>query len=506
MIPVLYDSGNINVLNMGDHGKLVDATRCEMRETTGGAFELEFDYPVYGPLYDDLLGSVSVIAQGPSKATTFGQPVKAEAFDVYKHSVPIDGMVTFYCNHISRRLANHILVGNLSISGSIPDISTQVVPSIGRYTVFNGAKVNFANETGSSPHNVTVAAPKSVLAALVGDEESITAQGYEVYFTTTFENATGMPSIIVHLANRRGADNGASARFSTNMVNIDYVTDETETYNAFLPYWTDGNGNVIKPTGNTLAQPTTPITPIKAVPLDVTSAFQTQPTDAEMLSYATALLDATTPWLPAKTVTVDMINGPEIDTHAVPVSMGDTVHVYWTDANITEDLRMVAYKYDVLGETYTEIKLGTPETEFVATTGETAGGGGGVVTSVNGQTGDVTVREPGVWTRLTTTYATNSYVSQTNFNRIQAFSNGEIVVFVINLKVDATPGSTFRTIGNISLPRKLWDTFNITLASQSGDATLLMNVSASGNITIYNQYGTATGWYRATAVMPLSRI
>lgn len=132
--------------------------------------------------------------------------------------------------------------------------------------------------------------------------------------------------------------------------------------------------------------------------------------------------------------------------------------------------------------------------------------GGGTVTSVNGQTGDVTVREPGTWVGLTKTYTANSYVSETQFNRIQVYSNGEIVIMVINLQVGSSPGSTFRAIGNINLPRNLWDSFSITLASQSGNATLLMSVSASGRIEIYNGYGTATGWYRATAVMPLSGI
>lgn len=357
MIPTLYESGSINGKTLG-YGKIVDAIRCEISESINGEYSLELDYPVYGPMYNDLLGAKSIIAAGPNN--------DVEAFDIFKSSVPIDGVVTFYANHVSRRAAFQILTEDF-VSG----MSLHLVPQ-----TVNGVRVGMTDSTGTT-HRVNVAEPRPWLSAIVGDTDSLAAQGLEIEFITNFSPIDGTISVSGIAHNQRGSDNKAFVRFGANMVNIDYVTDETETYNAFLPYWTDGNGNVIKPTGNALAQPTTPITPIKAVPLDVTSAFQTQPTDSEMLTYATALLDSTKPWLPAKTVTVDMINGPEIDTHAVPVSMGDTVHVYWTDANINEELRVVAYKYDVLGETYTEIKLGTPETEFVATTGEAVGGGGG---------------------------------------------------------------------------------------------------------------------------------
>lgn len=127
-----------------------------------------------------------------------------------------------------------------------------------------------------------------------------------------------------------------------------------------------------------------------------------------------------------------------------------------------------------------------------------------VVTSVNGRSGPVTVREAEVWTLLTKTYTTNSYVSETAFNRIYAYSNGEIVVFAINLNVDATPGATFRTIGQINLPSPLKSGVLLTVAGQSGGANLLIDIAYdTGVVQIYNAYGTATGWYRATAVMPL---
>lgn len=185
-------------------------------------------------------------------------------------------------------------------------------------------------------------------------------------------------------------------------------------------------------------------------------------------------------------------------------TVGDTVLVAWWGSMSNAKVYFFAEGYE--GTAGAGLPTGGTAGQGLLKTGpdDYQAGWGDVVTSVNGQTGDVTVREPGLWTRLTTTYTANSYVSETAFNRIYAFSNGEILVLVINLDVDASPGNTFRTIGKINLPSELFSSVLLTVASQSGGANLLINISYStGVVQIYNAYGTATGWYRATAIMPL---
>ena len=358
MIPTAYESGNISSGKLGGYGKLTEIIRCEINEELNGDYSLEFDYPVTGRFYDALKSSASIMIVGPTG--------KQEVFDVFKYSVPINGVVTFYCNHASRRLANYILTGNLTVKTIGTNIASQVVPTMGG----DGMSAGVSNSTGSQ-QTVILSAPASLLSALIGDGESLAAQGFEIVFSTSISaiDPNAHPGISVSVKTRRGADNGAVVRFGANMVDIEYITDETDTYNAFFPFWTDGNGGVIKPTGNAIAQPTTPITPIKAVPLDLTSVYQSQPTSAEMLTYATALLDATTPWVLKKTISCDLINGTDNELKGTKVELGDTVHVYWSDADISEDLRVVSYKYDVLAEKYMEIKLGTPTKNYVAITG-----------------------------------------------------------------------------------------------------------------------------------------
>ena len=104
---------------------------------------------------------------------------------------------------------------------------------------------------------------------------------------------------------------------------------------------------------------------------------------------------------------------------------------------------------------------------------------------------------------LSKTYTQNTYVAQSDFNTIQAFADDNMVIINLNFDVSTSPGTTFRTIGSISLPRDL--AFNATtiLASQNNASNLLVQVAKGGAITIYST-SSATGYYRGCLVVPLS--
>lgn len=131
------------------------------------------------------------------------------------------------------------------------------------------------------------------------------------------------------------------------------------------------------------------------------------------------------------------------------------------------------------------------------------------VQSVNGKTGAVQLTASDVgavplgWTTLSKTYTEQSYVSLANFNYINAYSDGHGVCFVLNTSLTSSPGTTFRTIGSVSLPRNLLQSINVIVPSQDNKSTLLMTISTTGTIQIYST-GTATGFYRAVVYAPLT--
>ena len=363
MIPVLYEYGKTSGIGLG---KLVDTISCEVYEELNGEYELTFEYPITGALYNELLTLPTIHVEMPTiEITSGGQHTYRgrEIFDIYKKSLPIDGVVTFYASHFSRRFSRSVFTATSFDPSHIQNFYDYITPSMGRY-------VNSTLEPAFSS-SVSVPDPQSALALLIGDEHSLISEiGGDIafYFNSSF-NSTPCFTWLAH----RGADRGASIRYAYNMTDIDHTIDNGETFNALVPYYTKSDGTRIFVAGTNplykIVQPSTPLTPVKAVPMDCTEAFQTQPTGAQLTQYAQDWLDANMPWLGSEELTVDFVNGTEIDPHGAPVYLGDTVHVYWGDAQVSADLRCVSYKYDVLAERYTEIKLGKPQTNFVSVTG-----------------------------------------------------------------------------------------------------------------------------------------
>lgn len=374
MYPILFPSDNITTrLGMG---KLVDSISCEVYEEINGDYTLEFQYPIKGSLYNDLLNGGTVQVISPTYVSSNKDRRGMQWFDIYKHSLPVNGVVTFYGQHVSRRLANGVFVGTSAGGTNIGYVwGVNAKPN----APYGG--VDFLAAGGTNPGTgltFPVSAPKSVLSVLLGSEESfVSSFGGEFGFACDLDLST--PRCTVYYVTQRGGDYGAEVRHGYNLTDIQQDKDASECYNAVVPFWDDGNGNITY-TVNYVVQPTPPITPVVAVPLDATDAFPSQPSDAQLTTFAQNHLSNYTPWVIPETLTVDFINGVEIDPHAAPIGIGDTVHVYWGDGGVDAKMRVISYKYDVLSERYSELTLGSPRREFVAVTGETVGGntiGGG---------------------------------------------------------------------------------------------------------------------------------
>lgn len=405
MIPVLYDGGAIDPRRLGK-GKLSDVISCVVHEELNGDFSMTFQYPITGVHYEEMTIGSSIIVNMPCfDASNYHSlvPVSSEsgtkrdiqAFDIYKKSTPIDGVVTFYCQSIAWRLKDCVYYKNTwKGAASCKEILKDSVP----VTVYDTYRINLNGAgfevitpfTDAQTPTYTNSVPKSTLAMFLGDSESVlSTMGWDIAFTsrvnTSDPNTPAFVSRIYALKYGRGDDYGVIIRHGYRLTNVEYTDDSTDTFNAVVPYWDDGNGNKTYVTGY-VVQPTTPITPIKAVPMDCTQAFQTQPTGAQLTQYAQDWLDNNTPWVNVKNITLDFINGSEISGVNATINLGDTVRIYWPAADINIKLRAIAYDYDILAERYNSIELGKQQENFVSVTGIDSGsggssGGGGVVPS-----------------------------------------------------------------------------------------------------------------------------
>lgn len=109
-------------------------------------------------------------------------------------------------------------------------------------------------------------------------------------------------------------------------------------------------------------------------------------------------------------------------------------------------------------------------------------------------------------TQFTLTSTTNSYVSATDFTRMQAYRRNNINILEGNLQLTyALPSNTtFVTIGTITSWSALTNV-SVVAPAQNGSGAILVSISAAGVVQIWNGSGTqATGFHRFSLTVPSS--
>ena len=107
---------------------------------------------------------------------------------------------------------------------------------------------------------------------------------------------------------------------------------------------------------------------------------------------------------------------------------------------------------------------------------------------------------------MTKTRTENPHVSETSFNRINAFKIGPNLILVsFNLSIDGAPlegNRTFVEIGRINGISRVYNSAFFDIPAQNGSGTVLMDFAGAGVMRIYNEISQnpATGWVRTTFV------
>lgn len=373
MIPILYPSTTRTAGDFGAIGRLAECISCKITEDLYGTYELELQYPTNGRYAKDLLGDGIIEAvtafrpMGPSSGTTeIGAVAKrVQLFDI-RRRVIADDIITLTCHHISYRLNNYIVngianVGTRRLSNAMSSIFSSAVPTLVSGSVFYPFtfRDKWVENRMAAFESV---ATKSVRSFLTDSWYSIrTEYGVEVQFNNWD----------AEIVSRMGKDEGYEVRLGKNFARGEYDKDETETFNALVPYWVRENvGKVV--CNPLLVQPTTAITPVKAAVKDFTNDFENQPTAAELETYARAYLDNNTPWIPHETTHVEIY--PRDKFGQVPykvkpeLAIGDTLTVFWADADVIgTKMRIVSAVYDSLAEEYETLELGDIQKGYVLT-------------------------------------------------------------------------------------------------------------------------------------------
>ena len=373
MIPILYDRLETRFATNGI-GRLSECTRCIVTEERNGIYECEFDIPITGEHYSEII---------PNKTTilaTHDDTHDMQPFDVYKKSAPnIKGIVTFYAHHISYRL-NDVVVMPFT-AGSI----VEAISNIQNHSIGVNPFTFWTDKTTTGNYQNRV--PVSARGMLGGQENSL----LDVYGKGDYE----FDRFTVKLHADRGTDSGVEIRYGKNLTDLSYDNDYSGVANAVVPYWSNTEGGIVTlpemvivregidpiivplTDHNDIILRTETNEPIEAsttlidvVPLDLTDAFSEEPSIEELRSAAISRFSASGMWEPDETINVNFVQLWQTEEYKdyAPlqrVSLCDTVTVIYNALGVRAiKKKVVKTTYNVLLDRYDSVELGTPSVSF----------------------------------------------------------------------------------------------------------------------------------------------
>lgn len=341
MIPILYDQTE-KEFSSGGLGFMADCTRCQVSQERNGVFECEFEYPTTGPLYDQIHERRIIYA-------THDDTGKPQPFDIYARSAPIDGIVTFYAHHISYRLSNSVVMPFTAtgVADAMAKIQENIVTDRDDDFKF------WTDKTTVGDYEKKV--PSIARTILGGEEGSLLDQ----YGSGDYE----FDKFTVRLYQSRGKETDVEIRYGKNLTNIEHKIDNSQSYNAIVPYWQNEETGALLtlPEGYLYHDDGTAY--IVAIPFPMNEYFETMPTVAAMRLKAQQLLDSSDAWTPSEGFEVNFVQLWQTEEYKdfAPlqrVNLCDTVRVYYPQLGVNAVReKVVKTVYNTLLDRYDEIIL-----------------------------------------------------------------------------------------------------------------------------------------------------
>ena len=350
MIPILYDKTETSFSSNG-LGRLSDCIRCKVTEERNGKYECEFEYPVNGKNFDE-------IQIGRVIACTHDDYGDVQPFDIYAKSEPLNGIVTFNAHHISYRL-NEITVKPFE-AGTV----ALALQHIKNYSVTTNPFTFWTDRSSSAQFVNDV--PRKARNMLGGEENSI----LDVFGTGEYE----FDKFTVRLYAQRGQDTNISIRYAKNLTNFENDYDIQDSYTAVVPFWKgqdDQSAEVLITLSEwfILSGHTVDSGRVVCVPMDLSTEFDTPPTQSELRTKAQSRLSASESWNPNQTVKINFVQLWQTEEYRdyAPlqrVRLCDTVGVFVPMYNMSLRAKVISVTYNVLLNRYDSMTLGDKPTTY----------------------------------------------------------------------------------------------------------------------------------------------
>lgn len=343
-------------------GTAQDATYCRVTEERNGTFELEMDYPITGKRYKDIGLRTLILAKSNPWSDL-------QAFRVYEISKPINGIVTISAEHISYDMSGYSVSPFRAgeISSAFQNIASHCVVKDQPFTFWTDKKVSAVMEP---------IVPNNMRSLLGGEEGSI----LDVYGTGEYE----FDNFDVKFHLHRGSDRGVTIRYGKNLSDLKQDENCSSVFTGVYPYWykeeTEQDENGHETTTETLHQLPNYIVKCpgefdytRIFVLDLSSEFEDEPTDAEMVDAANKYITDNNLNKPDVNLTVsfeDLSRFTNGSPNGIPerVSLCDTVTVIFPKLKVSSKAKVIKTTYDAIADKYVSVELGETRRSDLSTT------------------------------------------------------------------------------------------------------------------------------------------
>ncbi|MDE7082514.1 MAG: hypothetical protein K2O89_02265 [Clostridia bacterium] len=353
MIPILFKADATDFSTFGI-GALTETLTCEVTEERNGTFECKLTYPSSGRLYAEILKD-RIIKAKPNDTN------EAQAFRIYKISLPINGTITIYAQHISY---------DLSGIGILPFEKLATSPQLA---------MDYILQHATSPHNFTfqtdysvakdfsVLKPKSIRACLGGEEGSVLNLWGGEFEWDNFD--------IKHHQGR-GEHTDVVIEYGKNLTKFTHESEDSGVYTEVLPFAfmeNEDDGETLI----TLPEITVPIENSqllhkKTLFLDLTDSFDdgTLITESMLRNKVEAYIKGHSLDVAVPTITVSfepLWQMPEYAAVLERLSLCDTVTIKHSVLGVTAKAKVIKTVYNTLAEKYTSVTLGSAKANLMNT-------------------------------------------------------------------------------------------------------------------------------------------
>ncbi|MGI5873406.1 MAG: phage tail spike protein [Bacillota bacterium] len=350
MKPILYPAGETEFRNNG-LGRLSEATKCLVTEERNGQYELEMQYPITGRHYKEIVEERIIAARHDDSDDI--QP-----FRIYKITRPMNGIVTVSARHISYQLSK-VAVMPFSADTCAEALAGMITNSVGDcpFTIWTDKLLEAS---------FSVDVPSSFRSLLGGTSGSI----LDVYGPGEYE----WDKFTVKFHTHRGSTQDVMIRYGKNLTDVKKTTDTSNLWTGILPYWagTDEAEQAILvtlPEKVIYSDMAESFVYRMVIPVDLSSAFQEQPTVEQLRSRAQAYVNANAAdGIPAS-IDVSFVALWQTEEYKnwaplQKLKLCDTVTVYHKGLGIENKAKIVSVTYDVILERYEKMTIGEVKTSL----------------------------------------------------------------------------------------------------------------------------------------------